>query len=185
VVICFIRRTYSGFLAQELKEVFPELVTTDDKGMLSINYIGLIPYLVEAMKEQQTEIEILQNLVKDQELEIIKIKEHIGLLPPPDSKKSAEAQAEKDNPDIPVLYQNNPNPFNKTTEITIYLPENISKALLYIHDLNGVEVKVFDIRERGLVKTDIHANALNKGMYLYSLVVDGKQVDSNRMILTD
>jgi len=174
-----------GLIAQDVQKVFPELVDTDPYGYLTLNYISLIPVLVEAMKEQQTEIEILQNLVEEQELEIIKIKEHIGLLPPPETKKSAEEETDPETGETPVLYQNNPNPFNKTTEITIYLPENVSKALLYVHDLHGAEIEVFDIRERGQVKTEIHANTLNKGMYLYSLVVDGKQVDSKRMILTD
>ena len=41
-----------GFIAQELKEVFPELVSQDKDGYYTINYIGLIPLMVEALKEQ-------------------------------------------------------------------------------------------------------------------------------------
>jgi len=181
----FYNRKRIGFLAQDVREIFPELVFEDSLGILSIDYIGLIPVVVETVKEQQQQIEVLQGLVQEQEMDIIKIKEKIGLLPSQETKKSAEAQASLEDPYVPVLYQNNPNPFTKTTEITIYLPENVSKAQLYVHDLNGVEVKVFDISERGQVKTEIHANTLKKGIYLYSLVVDGNQVDSKRMILTD
>ena len=43
----------SGVLAQELQAVLPELVRQDDKGMLSVNYTGIIPLIIEAMKEQQ------------------------------------------------------------------------------------------------------------------------------------
>src|SRR6185436_455303 len=43
----------TGILAQEVREVFPELVTEDDKGLLSVNYSGLIPVLIESIKEQQ------------------------------------------------------------------------------------------------------------------------------------
>ncbi len=39
-----------GFIAQELETVFPELVKTDAKGYKSINYIGIIPVTVEAIK---------------------------------------------------------------------------------------------------------------------------------------
>ena len=46
-----------GFLAQELKEVYPELVSQDTLGYYYVNYIGLIPVLVEALKEQKAEIE--------------------------------------------------------------------------------------------------------------------------------
>jgi hypothetical protein len=43
----------TGLLAQEVEKVLPELVKTDDKGMKSVNYMGLNPYLLEATKEQQ------------------------------------------------------------------------------------------------------------------------------------
>ena len=45
-----------GVLAQDIKEVFPELVTEDDNEMLAVNYQGLVPVLINALKEQQTEI---------------------------------------------------------------------------------------------------------------------------------
>lgn len=49
-----------GFMAQELKEVVPEAVKLDENtGIYSINYIMLIPILVEALKEQQLKIEQL------------------------------------------------------------------------------------------------------------------------------
>ncbi len=42
----------TGMLAQEIKTVFPELVKEDLAGTLSVNYSGLIPYMIEAAKEQ-------------------------------------------------------------------------------------------------------------------------------------
>ncbi len=45
----------TGFIAQEVQKIFPELVQTDDKGFLSVNYIGLIPHLIEAVKELKKE----------------------------------------------------------------------------------------------------------------------------------
>jgi hypothetical protein len=53
-----------GFLAQELKEVFPQAVSYDSTSSLySIGYTHLIPVLVEAIKEQQAQIEELKKLV--------------------------------------------------------------------------------------------------------------------------
>jgi hypothetical protein len=46
----------TGFLAQEVEKIFPELVRTDNKGYLAVNYVGLIPYLIQSAKEQQKEI---------------------------------------------------------------------------------------------------------------------------------
>ena len=45
-----------GVLAQDIQEVFPELVSEDNEGMLSVNYQGLIPVLINALKEQEEKI---------------------------------------------------------------------------------------------------------------------------------
>ena len=60
-----------GVLAQEIQEVFPELVSEDDNEMLAVNYQGLVPVLINALKEQQSEIDRL----KEQEIKIIKLEE--------------------------------------------------------------------------------------------------------------
>ena len=53
-----------GVLAQEIQEVFPELVSEDDNEMLSVNYQGLVPVLINALKEQQIEIDRLKEQEK-------------------------------------------------------------------------------------------------------------------------
>ena len=53
-----------GVLAQEIKEVFPELVITDDRDMLAVNYQGLVPVLINALKEQDEKISRLEILVE-------------------------------------------------------------------------------------------------------------------------
>ena len=50
-----------GFIAQDLAEIFPELVTTLDDGYLSVYYSKMAPILVEAVKEQQAIIEAQRN----------------------------------------------------------------------------------------------------------------------------
>ena len=52
-----------GLLAQDIEKVFPELVT-ETNDIKSINYQGLVPVLINAMKEQQDEIDELKALVK-------------------------------------------------------------------------------------------------------------------------
>lgn len=46
-----------GFIAQEAQRVLPEVVTTDESGYLSIQYANVVPVLVEAIKEQQKQID--------------------------------------------------------------------------------------------------------------------------------
>ena len=53
-----------GFLADELRNVFPELVEEDTDGFLYVDYFGLIPVLVESIKEQQSQIATLKNLIQ-------------------------------------------------------------------------------------------------------------------------
>jgi len=50
-----------GFIAQQVEPIIPEVVNTDeDTGMKSVNYVGLIGHLVEAIKTQQTQIDDLK-----------------------------------------------------------------------------------------------------------------------------
>ena len=53
-----------GFSAQDLQKVFPELVKEGDDGYLSIDGVGLIAPLVEAIKEQQKEIDDLKEKIE-------------------------------------------------------------------------------------------------------------------------
>jgi len=46
-----------GVIAQEVEKVLPELARTNDDGTMSVRYQGLTAVLIEAMKEQQTQIE--------------------------------------------------------------------------------------------------------------------------------
>lgn len=52
----------SGLIAQELEEILPNLVHTNDNGYKSIDYIKLIPYLIAAIKELKKEINLLNNI---------------------------------------------------------------------------------------------------------------------------
>ena len=50
----------AGVIAQELREVLPHLVSEDENGYLAVNYQSLSGYFIEAIKEQQAEIEELK-----------------------------------------------------------------------------------------------------------------------------
>lgn len=53
-------RHVAGFIAQEVEKVIPDMVTIDKDGIKAVNYVDTIAYLVEAIKEQQKQIEALQ-----------------------------------------------------------------------------------------------------------------------------
>jgi hypothetical protein len=63
-----------GLVAQELEQVVPEAVKIMPDSLLSVSYSDLVPLLVEAMKEQQSQISELQMALNEQDQEINKIK---------------------------------------------------------------------------------------------------------------
>jgi len=162
-----------GFLAQELKDVYPELVSQDTLGYYYVNYIGLIPVLVEALKDQKAQIAALTELVT---------KSSSG--PKKVSAIASSSINETDALTYPVLDQNIPNPFNTATTIGFYLPNSINSASIYVYNMNGVQLKSYSINERGKGSITIQGSEFNAGMYLYALIADGNVIDTKRMILT-
>lgn len=55
----------AGVIAQEVEEVFPTAVSEDEKGIKSVAYNQLIALLIEAVKDQQIEIENLKTLINE------------------------------------------------------------------------------------------------------------------------
>jgi hypothetical protein len=49
-----------GVIAQQVEKIVPQLVHTDDKGMKSVAYANAVALLIEAVKEQQNQIEELK-----------------------------------------------------------------------------------------------------------------------------
>ncbi len=56
----FSTQRQTGFIAQELEQIYPEMVMTDAKGFKSVDYARLTPVLVEAMKELNDKIIALE-----------------------------------------------------------------------------------------------------------------------------
>ncbi len=63
-----------GLIAQELEQVVPEAVKIMPDSLQAVSYTQLVPLLIEAMKEQQSQISDLQMTLHNQEEEIAKIK---------------------------------------------------------------------------------------------------------------
>lgn len=52
-----------GVIAQEVEAVYPEIVHTNSEGIKSVEYANLIAPLIEAVKSQEKEIQLLKNEV--------------------------------------------------------------------------------------------------------------------------
>lgn len=75
----------TGVLAQEVQKVFPNLVRENTKGELSVNYQGLIPVIIEAMKNEDKKIKEEIGALKASHTairqDIDNIKKRLGMLP--------------------------------------------------------------------------------------------------------
>ena len=54
----------TGVIAQEVETVLPEVVETDEKGIKTVSYGNMVGLLIEAIKEQQNEIERLRAIIE-------------------------------------------------------------------------------------------------------------------------
>lgn len=162
-----------GFLAQNVKEVFPELVHADNKGYLSVDYIGLIPILVQSINELRAELAELKGETPEEDAPMLLTPQQAG-----QNEMEASLTSAK-------LYQNAPNPWSSETVIRYCLPQDVAKADIYIYDMQGAQLKCIPAQGRGESQVTITAHGLNAGMYLYALVADGTLIDSKKMILTD
>lgn len=162
-----------GLVAQELEQVFPEVVRTLPDGSKGILYSDLIPVLIESIKELQAKVNVLESRLSN---------------PAPENapQKSKQSSTEKLGQGEAGLYQNTPNPFNRETEIIYRLSADASVASICIYNLNGHQLKKYPLAIESLNgKITLSASEFTPGMYIYALVINNQMIDSKRMTLTD
>ena len=159
-----------GFLAQNVQEVFPELVHTDKSGYMYVDYIGLIPILVQSINELQARLDAVEGN-----------RQNAPALSAPVAAGQNEIEASLS---AAKLYQNAPNPWSSETVIRYSLPQNVVSATIYVYDMQGLQLKSIPATGRGESQVTLTARDLKAGMYLYALVADGQLIDSKQMILT-
>ncbi|MFY9309327.1 MAG: tail fiber domain-containing protein [Bacteroidia bacterium] len=191
------KRQY-GFVAQEIEEIMPELVKAESKGeeldslgnvmhpgftFKSVNYIELIAVLTKGIQEQQKQIESLT--AKTAELT-----ERINSCCTIGEERSTltngsyvnKTDIKLTNAQSIVLEQNVPNPFAEQTSISYYLPDNTQKAQMLFYNAQGRLIQSVDLKEKGKGMVNVFASDLSNGIYTYTLVVDGKVIETKKMV---
>lgn len=163
-----------GFVAQELKEIFPNAVVygaETDSTSLGVNYSEIIPILTKAIQEQQI---IIEN--QNREIELIKAKL-------PDDGKLAINTSNEGLNKLPVLFQNTPNPFDKKTFIDYYIPKGTLQASIVVADATGKLVYSSTINTIGMGRVILDDISIAQGTYFYTLYVNNKLIDTKQMLV--
>ena len=140
----FYDKNHYALDADRLEEAFPDLVYVRKDGTKAINYMEMIPLLVQSINATE-----IQGSLKSQN----------------------------------KLYQNTPNPFKAQTIIRFSLADDVQNAAICIFDMTGKTIKKLPISS-GMESVSIGGYELGEGMFLYSLVVNGQEIDTKRMIIS-
>jgi len=157
-----------GVIAQELKLVFPDMVREAHKGLNHVSYETFTPILIRSLQEQQQQIEELKQT-------IFELTQHVS--------KNIIGIGQTNPIELFFMEQNIPNPFSGETSIKYNLPLNCNIAMLAIYDLSGKQVSSFELTEKGSAVYKLTAENLSPGIYLYSIIADGKVMDTKRMVI--
>ncbi len=183
-----------GFIAQEVERVVSEnryVFSGVDKPQNEHDHYGLryaefVVPLVKGMQEQQELIKSLQELVNAQQQRIETLESRMyGNTASSGEARSNPPGSEKTKLEGYQLYQNTPNPFDKTTVISAFLPEGAGESKIIVYNLQGLELASYPLKGSGRVSVEISGGRLPSGMYLYALAADGQVIDTKKMLLTN
>ncbi len=81
------------------------------------------------------------------------------------------------------LFQNIPNPFENSTNIQYFIPLSYSNANIVISTTLGQILDNFQITKFGEGSINVDKGRMAAAIYYYTLFVDGKKIDTKRMIV--
>lgn len=163
----FYAKSHYALDADRLEEIFPDLVYVNKDGSKVINYVEMIPLLVQSINELQEEINDLKGQSSGRKV------------------AAARGTTGIDNSSISQnrLYQNTPNPFKETTTIRFTLADDARDAYICIFDMTGKPVKKLPVTA-SMDSVSFGGYEIGEGMFLYSLIVNEHEIDTKRMIIT-
>lgn len=173
-----------GFVAQEVEAIvkksgyeFPGVHTPEsDKDHYSVAYATFVVPLVKAVQELSAKAEDQQKKIEDQQKKIDVLLSLLSNANDSKNQKVYDGEVQ--------LFQNAPNPFSSDTEISMVLPETTGPVSVIVYALDGKEIKSIPVNTRGKAVVKISANELSAGMYIYTLIIGNRVIDTKRMILT-
>ncbi len=155
-------KRHFGVSAQELQQFFPNLVEEGQDGYLAVNYIELVPVLIRSIQELKQELDEVKGSTAK-------------------TRGTTEVSDAISNQN--KLYQNTPNPFKEQTVIRFSLADDVKDAAICIFDMTGKTIKKIPISS-GMESVSVGGYEIGEGMFLYSLIVNGQEIDTKKMVIS-
>ena len=180
-----------GLVAQDVEPILPNMIkeviqpaVKDSAGNIvtpavtfkSIKYEPFIPILIQGMKEEHSSIDSLKSQILDLQNQVAQLLGNNGS----NAKILNSINIELAND--AVLYQNIPNPFGDETMINYYIPENTTNAKIIFFDMYGQSMKEVPLTQTGSGNIHVDSKNLASGIYSYSLIINGKVIDTKKMV---
>jgi hypothetical protein len=187
-----------GLIAQNVDTVLTEVVTYDSLlDAYTMDYSKINALLIEAIKEQQNQIDSMNVLVATQDSINADLEGRLATLEAcinnigicnnngggnGNGNKVSSQSVTLENLKAIVLDQNLPNPFAESTQINFVIPDDVLNAKLLFYDMSGRIINEVNINERGNGTLTVYGENLEKGIYTYSLIADGKLIATKKMV---
>ena len=176
----------TGFVAQDVEKAANELGykfsgvdKPENEGTpYALRYAEFVVPLVKAVQELSKQNDEQKKINDDLRKQISELKAMIA------SSNQSSALTNKHVMSPARLGQNQPNPTTQSTTIKYFIPEQISSASIKISNTSGQAIKSMNLSSKNNGQVTIQTNDLIAGTYFYSLIVDGKTIDTKKMVIT-
>ncbi|HRI22246.1 MAG TPA: tail fiber domain-containing protein, partial [Panacibacter sp.] len=183
---------YTGFVAQDVEKSAKEIgydfsgvdAPKNDDDLYGLRYDAFVVPLVKAVQELSTENDALKETNNVLETRLEKVEKLLAQLT---SQTANENTIQNTSVTLSAarLEQNIPNPFSNNSMVKYYLPEKTMQAFLKITDVKGAIIKTISLNAKGSGSISFSNEGLASGVYYYSLIADGKIIDTKKMVIAN
>lgn len=151
-----LKKEHFGLIAQELQDLYPDLVYEGEDGYLSVNYMEIIPLLIQSIQSLKEEVEMLKA-----------------------NKKTTKRVTSSDQIEKEISSVRKISVSTESVSVSCNISSSVKNANIFIYDAIGNQIYNSNIRERGHIEVNIKRFTLNDGIYVCSLLTDDN-IDSRR-----
>ncbi len=184
---------YTGLVAQDVEAAAKKInydfsgihKPQNEKDAYGLAYSDFVVPLVKAVQELSKQNDTKDQVIDSLKTQLASIQNDINTLKAAILSGSNASQSGNTKVILSsgALLQNVPNPFANTTTINYTLPGNYTNASVIITDKVGRTLKTVSLNGGQSGSIQVEASTLAAGAYQYSLIINGRVVDTKQMLL--